>query len=137
MLNNVRIAFFLALSVFIATSVVAQQPTASLTGVVTDPNGAVIAGATVTAINKATRFSRSTDTNSDGLYVISNLPVGMYEVRVEAKGFTTKVSQDVVALTVGQSVRLNAELSAAGITEVVDLTGEMPVVDTETPKADA
>ena len=132
MQKSVQMAIFLAVTVFVTASTLAQQPTASLTGVVTDPNGAVIPGATVTAINKATNFSRSATTNGDGLYVISNLPVGMYDVRVEAKGFTTKISQDVVALTVGQSVRLDAALGAGKISETVDLTGEMPMVDVET-----
>ena len=137
MQKSVQIAIFLAVTVFVTASTLAQQPTASLTGVVTDPNGAVIPGATVTAINKATNFSRSATTNGDGLYVISNLPVGMYDVRVEAKGFTTKISQDVVALTVGQSVRLDTALGAGKISETVDLTGEMPMVDVETSKVDA
>ena len=133
----VRIAIFLAVTVLISTSALAQQPTASLTGTVVDPAGAVIPGATVTATNKATSFSRSTTTNSDGLYVISNLPVGMYQIRVEAQGFTTKVSQGLVALTVGQSVRLDAELSTGTLSAVVDLTSEMPAIDAESSKVDA
>ncbi|HYJ89959.1 MAG TPA: carboxypeptidase regulatory-like domain-containing protein, partial [Pyrinomonadaceae bacterium] len=133
----VRIVVFLAVSVFIATSTNAQQPTGSLTGVVTDPNGAVIAGATVTATNKATNFTRSATTNNEGLYVISSLPVGMYDVRVEAAGFTPKVTENVIALTVGQSVRLDASLEVGSITETTDLVGEMPLVDTESSKVDA
>jgi len=69
--------------------------------------------------------------------VISNLPVGMYQIRVEAQGFTTKVSQGLVALTVGQSVRLDAELSTGALSAAVDLTPEMPAIDAESSKVDA
>src|SRR5215210_5246118 len=81
-----------------------QSPTATLTGVVTDPNGAVILGATVTATNKTTNFSRTATTNDEGLYVISSLPVGVYEVNVSAQNFETKVSESAISLNVGQTV---------------------------------
>ena len=116
----------------------AQQATATLTGVVTDPTGAVIPGANVTATNKATNLSRTTSTNEEGLYVISSLPVGSYEVKISASNFKTKISESPVSLQVGQTVTLNAELPVGNIdATVVDLINEMPLVDTETSKVDA
>jgi outer membrane receptor protein involved in Fe transport len=115
----------------------AQQATATLTGVVTDQAGAVIPGANVTATNKATNFSRSTGTNADGFYEISSLPVGDYEVKVSASSFATKVSESPVSLQVGQTVTLDATLTAGGETTTIDLIPETPLVDTETSKVDA
>ena len=134
MFKTIRIALLLS---FLSLYGFTQQPTASLTGIVTDQAGAVVPGAAVTATNTATNFSRSATTNDEGLYVISNLPVGKYSVKIAASGFETKTSAGEVALTVGQSVRLDAELKAGNIAETVDLIGGMPLVDTETSKVDA
>src|SRR5690349_9620925 len=132
MKKRLRILIFLVAVALAHSVVMAQQPTASLTGVVTDPNGAVIAGAKVTAVNTATNVTRNTVSNDDGLYVLSNLLVGKYKVKVEAHGFETKTSADDVTLTVGQSVRLDATLLVGQITETTDLTAEMPMVDIDT-----
>lgn len=127
---------FLFLFVF-APAISAQQATANLTGVVTDPNGAVIQGATVTIKSKATNFSRTVTTNEEGIYVIANLPVGQYEVKVEAPSFKTKVSESSVTLSVGQTVTLDAQLQVGNINEtIIDLIGEMPLIDTDTSKVD-
>src|SRR5687767_6912607 len=113
----------LALLLLVTASVLGQQATrATLTGVVTDPNGAVVPGVTVTATQTATGMRRQTVSNEEGLYVLTDLAPGEYEIRVEAKGFLTKVSKVPVAVKVGQSVTLNAPLEI-GLTEttVVDL----------------
>src|SRR4029077_9285212 len=65
-----------------ASYVAAQQPaTATLSGRIVDPNGAVVSGAQITATQKSTGVKRETKTNNEGLYVLTNLPVGDYEVR--------------------------------------------------------
>lgn len=114
----------------------AQQAVATLTGIVTDPNGAVIPGASVTATNRETNLSRTAATNNEGVYVISSLPVGNYEVKVSAQGFETKISEAPVSLNVGQTVTLDAELKIGVTYTTTDLTGEMPLVDTQTSKVD-
>src|SRR3989442_614738 len=78
------------------------QVASSITGSVTDPTGAVIPGATVTATNEGTNVPVSRQTNSDGLYLIPELLPGFYTVTAEAKGFTKLVNQRV-ELTVGYS----------------------------------
>ena len=78
-----------------ATSVFSQQPYAALTGVVTDQNGAIIQGATVTATNKGTNLSRTAATNDDGVYTIANLPVGEYNVKFEAKNFKETIYERI------------------------------------------
>src|SRR5687768_9110057 len=123
----------LSLLLALATPALGQQATrATLTGVVTDPNGAVVPGVTVTATQTATGVRRQTVSNEEGLYVITDLAPGDYEIRVEAKGFLTKVSKVPVPVKVGQSFTLNVPLEV-GLTEttVVDLYDQgKQVVDT-------
>jgi outer membrane receptor protein involved in Fe transport len=122
---------------FVAGPAFSQLPTATLTGVVTDQNGAFIQGATILATNKTTNLARTAATNDEGVYVISSLPVGDYEVKVSAANFETKISESPVSLSVGQTVTLNAELKIGAATTTVDLIGEMPLVETQTSKVDA
>ncbi|MBC7900318.1 MAG: carboxypeptidase regulatory-like domain-containing protein, partial [Saprospiraceae bacterium] len=129
----ILIASFLGL---FAGSAQAQQATASLTGVVTDQNGAVIAGATVTAINKVTNLSRTTSTNIEGIYVISSLPVGEYELELKALNFKLLKIMPVI-LAVGQTVNFNATLEIGTITETTELLGTVPLVDFQSSRIDA
>lgn len=138
-MKNLIVHLILAVSFFglFANTSQAQQATATLTGVVTDPNGAVIPGTTITATNKATNLSRTTSTNDEGVYVISSLSVGEYDVKILAQGFETKSSESAVSLNVGQTVTLNAELKVGVTYTTTDLIGEMPSIDTQTSKVDA
>ena len=83
------------------SSALGQTVTGSITGVVTDPSGAVVVGATVTAGNTATGVQTTAQTNGAGNYTIRFLPVGVYTSTVEAKGFA---EQKVVLAT---SERIN------------------------------
>jgi hypothetical protein len=94
------------------------QGTSTLTGTVTDPNGAVVSGATVTATNVATNISTTTQTTDAGLYRFPTLPVGNYTVKVEASGFSTAVLEQVV-LTVAQVVTQDIKLAVGAATETV------------------
>lgn len=87
----------------------AQATAADLTGTVTDPNGAVVSGATVRAKNNATGLSRTTTSSSDGSYSLIGLPAGEYEVSAEAGSFKRTVISPV-KLTVGQSAELTIKL---------------------------
>ncbi len=104
-----------------------QAANVTLTGTVTDPHGAVVAGVRIAATQKATGVRRETVSNDEGLYVLSNIAPGDYELRIEAKGFTTKVTKTPVSLQVGQTVTLNVPLEI-GISEST-------TVDLETPRA--
>lgn len=110
------------LLVFIAAASVAfgqaQSNAADLQGTVKDTTGAVVTGATVTARNAGTNFSRTATTNDDGYYRIINLPPGNYEVTVEAANFKKNVLP-VITVTVGQTAELNAELQPGSISEIV------------------
>src|SRR5829696_4510601 len=122
----------LSLLVFSASSIVFSQQAANatLTGTITDPHGAVVSGATVTATQNTTGVKRETVSNDDGLYVLSNMAPGDYELRIQAKGFTTKVSKTDVSLNVGQTVTLNVTLEI-GVSDsvVVDLVSHRQLID--------
>lgn len=117
---------------WISSSHAQQAATATLRGIVKDPNEAVVPGAQVIATQKDTGTKRETTTNGEGMYVLSNLPPGFYEVRVQATGFKDKVSATPVALQVGQTVTLDATLEVGALSESTDLVGEIPLVETTT-----
>lgn len=99
-----------------------QSNASDLQGVVRDPIGAVISGATVTARNPGTNISKSTTTNDEGAYLIVNLTPGEYEVTVEAPNFKKAVLPGV-KLTVGQRGDLDIALEVGQVSEVVTISG--------------
>ncbi|HEY5883305.1 MAG TPA: TonB-dependent receptor, partial [Pyrinomonadaceae bacterium] len=107
-----------------------QANAADLKGFVRDPSGAVVVGATVTARNPATNFSRSVTTNDEGYYQLVSLPPGDYEVTVEAPNYKKAVVPEY-KLTVGASADLDVALELGQITEIVNISSEdQPVVET-------
>jgi len=101
----------------------AQASTADLRGLVTDPNEAIVPGATVTARNPATGITRTVTTNDEGTYQIFALPPGEYEVSAEAATFKKTVISPV-RLTVGQSAELAIKLEVGGQDVVVNVSGD-------------
>jgi len=133
MKKSLRILIFLVAVALAHSVVMAQQPTASLTGVVTDPNGAVIAGASVTATNTVTNLSRTATTNNEGIYTIPNLPVGQYEIKFGATGFRT--FNRTVSLNVGQTLSVDGNLEV-GNADYFAVVSQV-LVDTQASKVDA
>src|SRR5687768_425114 len=107
-----------------------QSNAADLQGYVRDPNNAVVVGATITARNPATNFSRSTTSNDEGYYQLVSLPPGDYEVSVEAPNYKKSVVPDY-KLTVGARADLDVTLELGQVTEIVNVTAEnQPIVET-------
>lgn len=104
-----------------------QAASATLTGTVADQMGAVIAGTKITATQSATGMNRETVSNSDGLYVFSNMAPGEYELRLEANGFAPRVIK-AVTLKVGQTVTINASLEVDSKTVNVDPIIQRPLL---------
>src|SRR3984957_13500233 len=88
----------------------AQTVTATITGTVTDQSGAVIPGAHVVAVNTNTGVSSSATSDAAGVYRIGFLPIGPYQVTVEAKGFGTQ-NVPVFQLEAVQTATFNVKLS--------------------------
>ena len=108
----------------------AQASTADLRGLITDQNGAVVVGATVTARDSATNITRNVTTNDDGAYQFFALPPSVYEISAEAANFKKTVIQ-AVRLTVGQSAELQIKLEIGTQDTVVNVTGgEYDLVET-------
>jgi outer membrane receptor protein involved in Fe transport len=129
MKNFARIAAVTTLGalVFFMFSVLAfgQVQTGTLRGSVTDPNGGVVAGATITAKNAASGASTPTTTNGEGSYVISNLVPGQYSVTVEQAGFSKKVVTDVtVGLGTITDLAVTLAVGTPAETVTVVSTGE-------------
>ena len=106
-----------------------QATTGTIQGTVTDPNGAVVSGASVTVKNVETGFERTVTSNSDGFFTAPLLPLGRYRVTTSASGFSATVLENV-QVTVGQTLALNVALKVGGTTETVDVTTDAEAVDT-------
>ncbi len=99
-----------------------QVDTGSIAGVVRDPSGSVLPGATVTATNVATSAARTVQSGADGAYLIANLPPGIYNVQVTATGFQAYTGKTEV--TVGGHTTLEVKMSLSAQTETVEVVGE-------------
>jgi Carboxypeptidase regulatory-like domain len=111
--------------------VMAQQPLGNISGVVTDPTGAVVSGATVTATSLATGATRAATTNEQGYFLIPTLQAGEYKLTVTGRGFADFAVERVV-VEVGQTARVDASLQIAGATETIQVTGaDTANVDTQ------
>src|SRR5262249_13476393 len=114
-----------------ATALLMAQDTAILTGTVTDPAGAVVAGAAVVAVPVETGFETGAVTNSGGLFPISILRPGGYRGRGTAAGVKRFVRENV-ELRVGATLPINAVMELGAIAESVSVSGAAPLLETET-----
>lgn len=118
------------IAIFISVAVFAQSNTGSITGIITDPNGAVVPAATVAIINQGTNDRRNVTADSDGRYDVPSLPTGIYSIEVTASGFQTTTRKDL-RLAVGERARLDVTLLLEGVDAVVEVVSQTRV-DTET-----
>ena len=107
----------------------AQVAGATLSGLITDPSGAGIPGATVSIKNVGTGEVREVPANGDGFYSAPNLLPGKYEVTVTAQGFT-KLLQKAITLTVGEQQALNFSLKVGQVSQTVEVTAAPPEIQT-------
>src|SRR5215475_3230941 len=124
-------AFFLILLAALASSqLVFAQGTdlGTITGVVTDPSGAIVPSAKVVILDLATNNQREAVTNSDGVYRAFGLPSGRYQVSVSLSGMrTTQVTN--IQLNGSDVVTANVQLKVVSANESVDVTAEAPLVN--------
>ena len=107
------------------------QSTAGLNGTITDPTGAAVPNAKVTAINQATSVESSTQADSAGAYLFSSLPIGKYRVEVTASGFQKAIVPGI-DLPVATSVTQNVQLKIGEAAETVEINAQAAVIDTTT-----
>jgi hypothetical protein len=119
-----------ALALLVTFAARAQVVTATLTGIVTDPSGATVAGAKVKAVNAGTNLSREAVSDSTGVYTIPALSPGEYRVEVEQAGFKRQVLPGIV-LQVAQEARVNVALQVGEVSESVTVASAAPLVNSE------
>ena len=125
-----RVALLTALCVLTAASAFAQLQSGRILGTVFDPQRAGIPGATVTVTNLATNVARTTQTDSEGNFVITPIDPGNYRVTAEIAGFQTAVREGLT-LTVGQAARVELTLNLGGLSTEVQVVAETPTLNTE------
>lgn len=116
-----------ALALVCALAALAQQSAGTISGTVSDQQDAVVPGARVQVRNTATNAAFTASTNERGFYTAPGLPVGDYEISVESEGFKRAVHTGVT-LRVNQTAQVNVTLEVGGVTEIVEVTGEAPLV---------
>jgi Carboxypeptidase regulatory-like domain/TonB dependent receptor len=117
-----------ALLALAATPAFAQQTTGTITGRILDEQGAALPGATVIGKNTETGFTRASTTDAEGVYRLTALPVGTYDLTVELTGFS-KFEQKGVILNVAQTLDVNVALKVAAVQETVTVTGQSPIIE--------
>ncbi len=122
-------AIVLVLAIVLAASpVAAQQTTGNITGRVMDAQGGVVPGATVTALQQESGFSRVDVSDAEGVYRLSALPVGHYDLTVELQGFTS-VKREGIIVAVGQTLSVDFTLTVGALSETITVTGESPLIE--------
>jgi len=109
----------------------AQGITGSITGTITDETGAAVGGANVTVRHVETNATRIVTTSDVGSYTVTQLPPGVYSVKVDKATFKA-FQQDNITLQINQVVQINAQLTVGAQTETVLVTAAAPVIQTET-----
>ena len=99
-------------------------------GIVTDATGAPVAAATVEALQTDSGLRRDVATGQDGGYLLPNLPVGAYQLKVTKASFET-YTQSGIVLEVGNNLRVDVQLKVGGASETVQVTSEASMVQTE------
>src|SRR6266568_2119266 len=112
-------------------SLFSQLSTGTISGVVQDTSGAVIAGAMVTVRNVDTGAARTITSDEGGRYVVPVLPVGNYSVQGQQTGFKTEIRRGIT-LTVGREEVVNLTLNVGALADTVTVTAEAPLVETTT-----
>jgi hypothetical protein len=116
---------------FLSAYAQVDYATATLRGTVTDPQGAVVSGATVTVVNPSTGITKTVKTLGDGSYRIPALPPGTYQITAEAGGFSKEVTKGV-EVTVGQSLSYDFHLKVGTASETVEVSADsVPLIQPE------
>ncbi|HKO97194.1 MAG TPA: TonB-dependent receptor [Pyrinomonadaceae bacterium] len=113
---------------FLSVPTFAQTINGSITGQVTDANGAAVAGATVTVKNLENGLNRDVVTDDEGLYRIGSLPGGPYEVKVEKSGFGSAIEN--TRISTGADTAVNFKLSAGPVTAEVQVSDTGALLET-------
>jgi len=113
-----------------ADAVWGQDVTATITGTVTDPSGAALAGVTVTAKEADRGTIWTAQTNEAGIFSLLRVPIGKYGLKAEMKGFKTAVVPPF-ALDLNQTARVDFKMAMGQVTETIEVTSEAPLLQAD------
>ena len=130
-MNAIRLLLFLVTLLVVLSCPVLAQTTGSISGEVRDEKQAVITGATVSLRNVQTNDTRTAQTDGEGRYRFSGVPVGDYEVTVEGSGFA-KYVQKGITLVLNQQAVVDVTMKAGGVSEVVNVVENASILNTTT-----
>src|SRR5579885_2980086 len=108
----------------------AQEVTAAINGIVTDPSGGLIAGAKVTAKDMDRGTTWPTTTNDAGFYIFPRLPIGNYEVQAESPGFQRAVRSNI-SLQLNQNARVDFTMTVGDVNQTIEVIGVAPALQTQ------
>jgi hypothetical protein len=131
--NSIKISvqFLFLLFALSCCSAAFSQSTSTVTGTVTDQQGAVLPNARVVIHNRATGEERTVQTDTDGNYQIASLQPGTYALDVQVQGFESQVV-DPLVLEVARTVVQNFRLTVGSVAQKVTITSDLPVIETAT-----
>src|SRR6185295_8309947 len=130
----VSLLAFAAIAVLLVSGVAsAQIGQGRLTGTVSDAQGAVLPGVTVTATSPSQIGARTTVTEADGRYLFPGMPSGTYKLTFELQGFR-KIERGDITVVLGQTISADAQMQIGGLAESLIVTADSPVVDVTTTK---
>ncbi len=129
----VRVALIVSMVSLAATPTRAQTDRGTITGVVVDSSGGVVAGASVKAIHVGTNFERPVTTSPQGTYTITQLPVGAYVVTITATGFQTTTLENI-EVTAGATVRVDGALAVGGLQDAVTVSADSKQIQNDSVK---
>lgn len=109
----------------------AQEPTAQITGIVTDSSGASVPGARIQVMNLSTGVHWEAESNDSGNYVFANLPPGDYRITIQKQGFST-LTRGGINLVVSQVARLDFPLSIGTTSESIEIKAAAPLLESST-----
>jgi len=128
-MKRIILAALVLMCAFAAPAAFAQQTTGNINGRITDDQGAAVPGVTVTATNSATGFSRTDVSDGEGLYRLTGLQVGTYDVTADLSGFK-KIDNKGIVVNVGQTLGIDFGMKVASVSETITVTGDTPLIET-------
>ena len=126
---SVGVLGILAICLSVVVSSNAQSTGGRIRGTVTDPSGGAVTGATLVLTNEANGTHRATESGANGEYIFLEVPVGTYQLEVNQQGFK-KYLHKGLAVNLNEVISLDVALTLGGASEIVEVTGAPPVVDT-------
>jgi Carboxypeptidase regulatory-like domain/TonB-dependent Receptor Plug Domain len=129
-MRNYRVATCLLVLLVCTVSASAQRQTGQIFGQVTDATGAGIPNVKVTITSPSELQPVTLTTGPDGSYQFADIPIGVYTVKFDAEGYQTFVRENI-QITIGFNAQVNAQLKLASVSQKVEVTGEAPVIDTQ------